>query len=114
MHKHNEQEKTWPLRGAENTSQRSLDSHFDSNIGSMGSRSGTEPLGDDRDDSEIRGTTSRTGEGVTGKMLNHLISECRNQVILKRQEIENLLAQVDNLEALKKEFLASMGDETKE
>lgn len=99
-----EQEETRQIRGAESSGKCIPNSNIDTIARSQSFTNGLESIRADRDDGTARvGTVSRA-ERVTGEMLRQLISEYRNQLAIKKQEIESLENRVQELESLQEEL----------
>jgi hypothetical protein len=98
------QKETRQIRRTESSGKHLADTDFHQFTGSQGFPDGAESVGIDRNDCSSRTRTVGRGEGITGKMLRQLISEYRNQVAIKRQEIESLETRVKELESLQQEL----------
>jgi hypothetical protein len=96
----NGEEKARLVRGGESQSEYFLDSDIDRKSGSTGRAVGSQPLGVDRGNGSSRASIANRREETTGKIINHLISECRGQVAVKKNEIEHLELKIQEFEAL--------------
>lgn len=100
----NGKEETRTLRGTKGQGQHFPDSDFHREPGSKGISNGGQQIGIDRDHSSPGSNPLSRRERVTGGMLRQLINDYRNQVAIKKQEIETLESRVEELELLQKDL----------
>nr|WP_265578940.1 hypothetical protein [Nostoc sp. LEGE 06077] len=98
------QEEARQIRRTEDSSQHLLDSDIDPDTRPQGDTDGIEPIRVNRNNGSTRVGVIGRGERATGEMLRQLISEYRNQLAIKRQEIESLATRVQELESLQEEL----------
>lgn len=107
----NGEEKTRLVRRGESPSKHIVDSDIHRESGSTSGTIGTQSIRTDRDNgSSGTGDTDRRKE-VTGEIVSHLISECRNQVATKKYEIENLEIKIQEFETLLEDIEQSTEEE---
>ncbi|MEH2085992.1 hypothetical protein [Nostoc sp.] len=100
----NDQEETWLVRRGESQSQHISDSNFNRELGSPGYSFGHEPIGVDRDYGSSRTVFTARRKGTPGKIVRRLISEYRDQVATKKQEIQQLESNIQEFESLLEEL----------
>lgn len=103
----NNEEKTRQIRGAKNPGEHFPHPDRDQFAGSKSHTIGFESLGTGGNDSPTRGGVNPGRKAVFGKMLSHLISDYRNQVATKKQEITLISAKLRELEQLQDELINS-------
>jgi hypothetical protein len=106
----NGEEEARLVRGREGQSEYIFDSSIDRKSGSTGGTIGHQPLGVNRGNGSSRANITNGREEATGKLVNHLINECRNQVAVKKNEIEHLELKIQEFEAL----LENIGQSTEQ
>jgi hypothetical protein len=100
----NGKEETRTLRGTQGQGQYFSDPNIHREPGSQGISDGIEQIGINRNHSSQGSEFISRRERVTGGMLRQLISEYRNQVAIKKQEIQSLESRVEELELLQKDL----------
>jgi hypothetical protein len=100
----NDQEETWVVRRGQGQSQHISDPNFDRELGSSGCSFGHESFRVDRDYGSPRTVYASRRKGTSGKIVRRLISEYRDQVATKRQEIQQLESNIQEFESLLEEL----------
>ena len=99
----NAEEEARLVRGRESQSEHIIDSNVNRKFGSTSGSIRDQSVRTDRDNGSSRSFTNN-GEDVIGKIVTHLISECRNQVAVKQNEIGHLEIKIQEFEALLKDI----------
>jgi len=103
----NGEKETRTVRGTQGQSQYLIDPNIHREPRSEGISNRSESLGIDRDNRSSRQPTEHVTcrERITGGMLRQLINEYRDQVAIKKEEIERLESRVHELEELEKDLV---------
>ena len=100
----NDQEEARLVRGREDQSQYLSDSNLNRKSGSPSYSSGNESLRVNRDYGSSRGISTSRRKANPGKIVRRLIDEYRDQVVTKKNEIQQLESKIQELESLLGDF----------
>jgi hypothetical protein len=96
----NDQEEARLVRGREGQSEHISDSNINRESGSSGYSAGNESFRVDRDYGSSRAVSASRRKATPGKIVRQLISEYRNQVAAKKQEIEQIESKIQEFESI--------------
>ncbi|WP_263973504.1 hypothetical protein [Atlanticothrix silvestris] len=96
----NDQEEARLVRGREGQSQHISDSNIDREPGSSSYSTGDESFRTDRDYGSSRAVFTAGRKTTPGKIVRQLISEYRNQVAAKKDEIQKIEIKIQEFESL--------------
>jgi len=100
----NGEKETRLVRGGENQDQYISDPNIDRESGSTSGTIGNQSLRANRSNGTPREANAVRRKEVVGKIVSHLIDECRNQVVAKKNEIQSIEAKIEEFETVLKQI----------
>lgn len=108
-----DKKKTRQIRGTKSSGEYLVNKKLDSRSGSDGDPNERESVGVNRDDGSSERVTRavKRTEAIVGGTISHLITEYRDQMALKKSEMERLETRIAELESLLQDLKADSTEE---